>query len=85
LIFVLRKAADFRKACEIYEKLTGDKNCPPEINLYFGCAYFFLAMYENARKAAEKGLDEEVMLSLTTRQFRSEECVANSSALPRST
>ncbi|KAL3094077.1 hypothetical protein niasHT_027405 [Heterodera trifolii] len=48
-------AANFRKACEAYEALIGDKNCPAEVNLYLGCAYFFLAMYENARKMGEKG------------------------------
>uniref|UniRef100_A0A914I0P0 Intraflagellar transport protein 56 n=1 Tax=Globodera rostochiensis TaxID=31243 RepID=A0A914I0P0_GLORO len=48
-------AANFRKACEAYEALIGDKNCPAEMYLNLGCAYYFLGMQENARKMAEKG------------------------------
>jgi intraflagellar transport protein 56 len=57
-------AADYRKSCTCYEQLIGNKQCPPEIHLYMGCAYFFLAMYENARKAAEKGYIQYKYLSL---------------------
>lgn len=49
-------AANFQKACEAYETLIGDKNCPSEVYLYLGCSYFFRAMYENSRNMAEKGI-----------------------------
>uniref|UniRef100_A0A1I8BXS7 TPR_REGION domain-containing protein n=1 Tax=Meloidogyne hapla TaxID=6305 RepID=A0A1I8BXS7_MELHA len=48
-------AANYRNAKSIYEQMLGDKHCPNEVYLYLGCSFFFLGLYENAKKVAEKG------------------------------
>jgi hypothetical protein len=35
--------------------MLGQKECPPEVHVYLGCCLFFLAMYNEAKEAAEKG------------------------------
>jgi len=35
--------------------MTKNPNCDPLIYLYLGCCYFFLGLYEEADKAAQKG------------------------------
>uniref|UniRef100_A0A915M9R1 Intraflagellar transport protein 56 n=1 Tax=Meloidogyne javanica TaxID=6303 RepID=A0A915M9R1_MELJA len=47
-------AANYRNAKNIYEQMLGDKHCPNEVYLYLGCSFFFLGLYENAKKVAEK-------------------------------
>ncbi|ORX77761.1 tetratricopeptide repeat protein 26 [Anaeromyces robustus] len=46
---------DYKKAMEIYLNMTKNPNCDPLIYLYLGCCYFFLGLYEEADKAAQKG------------------------------
>ncbi|KAI1720726.1 tetratricopeptide repeat domain-containing protein [Ditylenchus destructor] len=55
LAYLQFHAGDHRKASEVLESILTQKQCPSEANLYLGCALFFVAMYEDARKAAEKG------------------------------
>uniref|UniRef100_A0A0M3I4P8 Intraflagellar transport protein 56 n=1 Tax=Ascaris lumbricoides TaxID=6252 RepID=A0A0M3I4P8_ASCLU len=48
-------AGEYKKASEVYERMLKEKECPPEVNVYLGCAFFFLGMYLEAKEVAEKG------------------------------
>uniref|UniRef100_A0A914C3E8 Intraflagellar transport protein 56 n=1 Tax=Acrobeloides nanus TaxID=290746 RepID=A0A914C3E8_9BILA len=47
-------AGDYRKASEVYELMLSQRDYPQDIYSYLGCCFFFLGMYDDARKAAER-------------------------------
>ncbi|VDM41756.1 unnamed protein product [Toxocara canis] len=42
---------------EVYERMLKQKECPPEVNVYLGCVFFFLGMYMEAKEVAEKEME----------------------------
>ncbi|KAH7699620.1 tetratricopeptide repeat protein 26-like protein, partial [Aphelenchoides avenae] len=50
----LSHAGDYKTASEVYETMLTKKDCPQDAHLFLGITLFFLAMYEDARKSAEK-------------------------------
>uniref|UniRef100_A0A914ZM25 Uncharacterized protein n=1 Tax=Parascaris univalens TaxID=6257 RepID=A0A914ZM25_PARUN len=45
----------FIYSMQVYQRMLKEKECPPEVNVYLGCAFFFLGMYVEAKEVAEKG------------------------------
>ncbi|EJW88261.1 hypothetical protein WUBG_00834, partial [Wuchereria bancrofti] len=57
------------------------KNCPPEVNVYIACCFFFLGLYAEAKKYAEKGpknaLQNRLLLHLAYRLKDKKQLVVN--------
>ncbi|XP_064011167.1 intraflagellar transport protein 56 [Pogoniulus pusillus] len=45
---------DYKRALEVYEALTKNPNCCPDVWVNLACTYFFLGMYTQAEQAALK-------------------------------
>ncbi|VDO11046.1 unnamed protein product [Brugia timori] len=64
-------AGEYRKAISIYERMLIRKNCPPEVNVYIACCFFFLGLCAEAKQYAEKGpksaLQNRLLLHLAYR------------------
>ncbi|NXX49969.1 IFT56 protein, partial [Tricholaema leucomelas] len=45
---------DYKRALEVYEALTKNPNCSPDVWVNLACTYFFLGMYTQAEQAALK-------------------------------
>ncbi|CAI4226391.1 unnamed protein product [Auanema sp. JU1783] len=48
------RAGEFKKACEVYERMLKLESCPNEVYVYLGCCFLFLGMYKEAKETAEK-------------------------------
>ncbi|KAJ8897265.1 hypothetical protein PR048_002611 [Dryococelus australis] len=55
---------DYKRAMSVYEALSHAKNPPPEVALNLACCYFFLGMYPEAYRVAEKAGPSQLKVRL---------------------
>ncbi|XP_021344526.1 intraflagellar transport protein 56-like [Mizuhopecten yessoensis] len=46
---------DYKRAMEEYERMTKHDGCHPDVWINLACCYFFLGMYSESDKAAQRG------------------------------